>query len=137
MYCPKCRVEYRAGFSTCSDCGEGLVDVLPPEPEIDYAELVTVYTAIDENMANLALSLLKDVGIDAYLRDESGADVFGAVAPGFPVEVQVMPDDEDAALEILEDLEEEYEDEEEGEDEGDEEDEEYADEEEEEEDTKK
>lgn len=30
MYCPKCRAEYREGFTRCSDCGLDLVEVLPP-----------------------------------------------------------------------------------------------------------
>jgi hypothetical protein len=30
-YCPKCRVEYREGFSVCADCDEKLVAILPPE----------------------------------------------------------------------------------------------------------
>lgn len=29
MYCPKCRAEYRPGFTRCSDCGVDLVNVLP------------------------------------------------------------------------------------------------------------
>ena len=34
MYCPKCRAEYRDGFTRCSDCDVQLVDALaPPHPE--------------------------------------------------------------------------------------------------------
>jgi hypothetical protein len=29
MFCPNCKVEYRAGFARCPDCGADLVDVLP------------------------------------------------------------------------------------------------------------
>ncbi|HEX2664692.1 MAG TPA: hypothetical protein VHM93_17810 [Candidatus Acidoferrum sp.] len=29
MFCPQCRVEYRAGFTRCTDCEVGLVDELP------------------------------------------------------------------------------------------------------------
>ncbi len=32
MFCPKCRYEYREGFSKCADCGVALVPELPPEP---------------------------------------------------------------------------------------------------------
>jgi hypothetical protein len=31
MFCPKCKVEYRPGFTRCSDCEADLVDVLPEE----------------------------------------------------------------------------------------------------------
>lgn len=33
MYCPKCRAEFREGFTFCENCGENLVNELPPEPE--------------------------------------------------------------------------------------------------------
>ena len=29
MICPECRAEYREGFTSCADCGVGLVEVLP------------------------------------------------------------------------------------------------------------
>lgn len=29
-WCPKCRSEYREGFTTCADCKETLVSELPP-----------------------------------------------------------------------------------------------------------
>jgi hypothetical protein len=38
MYCPKCRAEYREGFTRCSDCGLELVAVLPP-PNLQSPEL--------------------------------------------------------------------------------------------------
>jgi hypothetical protein len=31
-FCPRCAVEYRPDFDTCSDCGVALVDDLPDEP---------------------------------------------------------------------------------------------------------
>jgi hypothetical protein len=31
MYCPKCREEFREGFTFCERCNENLVDHLPPE----------------------------------------------------------------------------------------------------------
>jgi hypothetical protein len=32
MFCPKCRAEYRPGFSQCSDCELELIAELPPKP---------------------------------------------------------------------------------------------------------
>ncbi len=34
MFCPKCKAEYRQGFTRCADCDVDLVEVLPPgEPD--------------------------------------------------------------------------------------------------------
>jgi len=33
MFCPACRIEYRPGFTKCSDCGATLVDQLPADHE--------------------------------------------------------------------------------------------------------
>jgi len=33
VWCPKCRWEYREGFTVCTDCGSALVDSLPPSTE--------------------------------------------------------------------------------------------------------
>ncbi len=32
MFCPKCKTEYRPGFTRCADCGSDLVERLPEEP---------------------------------------------------------------------------------------------------------
>jgi len=105
MYCPKCRVEYVETAERCSDCGAELVAELPPAPEVEYAERVTVYTAINENLATLAAMLLDHAGIECYTQEQSGSDVFGAVSAGFPVEVQVKPEDEESARKLLTDFE--------------------------------
>jgi hypothetical protein len=31
MFCPVCKLEYRPGFTRCSDCSNALVEILPPE----------------------------------------------------------------------------------------------------------
>ncbi len=33
MFCPKCRSEFREGFTFCKSCNESLVDNLPSEPQ--------------------------------------------------------------------------------------------------------
>jgi hypothetical protein len=33
MFCPLCKAEYRPGFTRCSDCDAGLVEVLPLQEE--------------------------------------------------------------------------------------------------------
>ena len=116
MYCPKCRGEYREGFTRCADCDVDLVDELPPEPEIEYADLVTVLAASDEVEVNLAQSLLAAAGIRNLARGEGVQDVFGLgrIGAGFnplfgPVEIQVLPEDAEEARRLLEDLDQPYE----------------------------
>ena len=48
LWCPKCKCEYRTGFTTCSDCGCELVEVLEPTKE----------EAIEENDTEALLSCL-------------------------------------------------------------------------------
>jgi hypothetical protein len=31
MFCPKCKAEYRQGFTHCADCDVDLLEVLPPQ----------------------------------------------------------------------------------------------------------
>ena len=40
-WCPKCKMEYREGFTKCADCGEYLVDKLPEEEPEPASEPVT------------------------------------------------------------------------------------------------
>ena len=48
MFCPKCKVEYRPGFTRCSDCEVDLVDVLPEE-DLSYEEpLTTLWECADQ-----------------------------------------------------------------------------------------
>ena len=47
MFCPKCRVEFREGFSRCVECGVDLVYVLPPENMPDFVNLKEVISCAD------------------------------------------------------------------------------------------
>jgi len=72
-WCPKCRYEYREGFTTCSDCGAALVEELPEagtEPREEAASandgsLVAVYEAEDELQAITIKEVLEQAGIPA------------------------------------------------------------------------
>ena len=49
MFCPECRVEYRPGFTHCTDCDVDLVAELPgPELE-ELAHLKHVWTGKDQS----------------------------------------------------------------------------------------
>lgn len=103
MFCPKCRTEYRAGFTMCSDCGTTLVAQLSAEPS-EYVELVTVYMGTNQSDLLIAKSLLEDAGIDYFAKNEKAVDMF-AMGVG-PIELQVHPQDVESAQEVLSAMEE-------------------------------
>jgi hypothetical protein len=101
MFCPKCRTEYREGFSVCADCNVDLVRELPPEPKpeyIKYEEIMATY-----NPADVALikSLLDAEGIIYFFHGENFMHVRPLVEPA-----RLMVDKEQAedAKDLLKDL---------------------------------
>ena len=48
-WCPKCRNEYREGFTVCADCGATLVDVLGEEEKVKSA----IYTSTKEEIDHI------------------------------------------------------------------------------------
>ena len=116
MFCPKCRAEYREGFTECSDCKVPLVSELPPEPEPEIedeetVESVTVLTTGNPMIVALAKSLLDDAKIPYFVKGEMLQEMFypGRII-GFnpiigPVQIRVLKDDEEVARKVLEDLE--------------------------------
>ncbi len=63
-FCPKCKCEYREGFSECTDCDEILIDSLPnfelPKENDHEVYLKTVSTDID---AEMLIGMLSHEGI--------------------------------------------------------------------------
>jgi hypothetical protein len=49
MFCPSCKVEYRPGFTRCSDCDVPLVAELPNEPTTDADHLRVVWEGGDQS----------------------------------------------------------------------------------------
>lgn len=104
MFCPECGVEYRLGFSTCSDCEAELVAEQPAPPneavrDIDLVEVLKV-----ENLVALGLaeSILEEAGIHYLV---SGQRLYAA---GFPVNrplwIKVDRSDEEEARQLLANL---------------------------------
>ena len=72
MFCPKCRAEYREGFSTCADCNVDLVDDLPPLDEdtpeyVHFVEILATYNPADVAFLK---SLLESEGIQYFFNGE-------------------------------------------------------------------
>lgn len=64
MWCPKCKSEYREGFSVCSECGTPLVPELPKSPAFEPVLLTTT----EAETAWELPELLKRAGIACYLK---------------------------------------------------------------------
>ena len=78
MYCPQCRAEYRAGFSTCSDCDVPLVETLPPEPEHLTGPFTVVFESADVSLIPVVESLLDSAGIPFLVQ---GGETSGGLFP--------------------------------------------------------
>ena len=91
-WCPKCKSEYREGFTECATCHVPLVDELPEEDEIriqdtvqaepaegivQIANPIAVYTSERRIDAEMIRDMLQDSGIAAGMRQvmiqQSGA----------------------------------------------------------------
>jgi hypothetical protein len=96
MFCPKCKAEYREGFSRCADCNVDLVPELPIEQEqhtkpeqyteYKYIDLVNIVTYPSRHEAELVKGLLSANGIDAVVKD--GLEAAGGAAPIFELLVK-------------------------------------------------
>ena len=107
MFCPKCRTEYREGFSICVDCNSDLVDKLPTEekpetedkPEfVNYVEVGGTY-----NPADIALikSILDTENITYYFNAEHFMYAYPLAEPA---RLMVKADEAEKAKEVLQDL---------------------------------
>ena len=102
MFCPKCRTEYREGFTVCADCHVDLVDALPamPEPQfVDFKEVLTTYNPADVAFLK---SLLESEGIQYFFKGEN----FMYVRPlADPVRLMIRMDQVEEAVELLKSVE--------------------------------
>ncbi len=77
MFCPKCKTEYRPGFTRCADCGLPLVDTLPEErdetPGVPYenVELVQVLQTRDRSDMLSIKMVLDSEGVEYLMQGES------------------------------------------------------------------
>ena len=106
MYCPQCGVEYRDGFTECSDCHAPLLAGAPPQerastfdPNLD---LVVVLETDDPVQLFLAKGLLEDADVPFFVLGQI-AMLIQDVDPFLHkrVRVQVPRDREAEARELL------------------------------------
>ena len=109
MYCPKCRVEYRSGFTECSDCQVPLLaGNPPPEPATSFdpaLDLVVVLETNDPVLIGMARGLLEDAGIPFFVLGQI-TRLVSDVDPFLKkwVRLQVPRDREAEARELVEPL---------------------------------
>lgn len=87
-FCPKCRCEFVEGIQSCSDCGEELVQELPPyETEDDNSQIkwIKILNVANEEEAEMVVGMLHSSEIPAMyksgitemiVREPKGADIF-------------------------------------------------------------
>ncbi len=114
MFCPKCKTEYRPGYTVCADCGVGLVDRLPPEPELDkpigvegsqppdsdiqFEHILDTFNATDVAVIKCALDA---EDIDYWFHGEfAAANLYGSI----PMRLMVRSDQAERVREILKGL---------------------------------
>jgi len=85
-FCPRCRSEYRDGFTRCADCALDLVPVLPEVPLA--AGWVEVFrgTAVQ---ADVAAAAIEAAGIETLTPDDYAATL-GWMAPGTSHSIRVL-----------------------------------------------
>lgn len=105
MYCPKCGVEYRAGFTECADCRVALVDEKPHVPKHlrdPNLDLVTVLEGNDPLLIELAKASLIDADIPFYVQgEEVGMRLLVGSFMQTWHRIQVAADREQEARELL------------------------------------
>ena len=123
MYCPQCGVEYREGFTECSDCHVFLVPGMAPEardrgakpeasgyrsaPQIPDPHLdpVAVFESNDGFAIALAKGSLEDAGIPFWVEGDETAPRLALGPITFPLCRFLVPKDREAeARELLEPL---------------------------------
>ena len=109
MFCPKCRSEYRKGFSECADCHVPLIrklDPLPAEPKpgdfVEYKELLSTYNLADISFIE---SILDSEKIIYFMQNEEFNTL--TFSPQ-PVRVMVNTDQLEMAKKLLKDFEPHY-----------------------------
>jgi len=109
VYCPQCGVEYREGFTECSDCQVPLLEgPAPPEAPSPFdpnLDLVVVLETNDQIRLSMAKGLLDDAKIPYFLLGEIATLVSDVDAFLHKwVRVQVPRDREQEVRELLQPL---------------------------------
>jgi len=108
MFCPQCHVEYRPGFTHCTDCDVDLVEALPTEqgyskeenptsPDLSNTSLEKVWEGDDQASCVCVCKRLRDSNMPYQVR-ERNQQVYWSREQHFVI--LVAPSDAEAALKI-------------------------------------
>jgi hypothetical protein len=97
MFCPECEAEYIEGVYGCPDCRVPLVPELPPQPQLEFVEYVTVLKTGNPIVLAMVKSILASAGIRHYVKGEVLQELFRVGM----AEVQVGRGDEPEARNLL------------------------------------
>jgi len=111
LWCPNCWRRFPLYFKFCPECDAELTDQRPGPPPTPDMQLVRVFSAPDEELAEVAKSLLEGEAIEYLERGSRLQDLFGCgrlfhsynYIVG-PVEFWVCADEADHARACLEGL---------------------------------
>lgn len=100
MFCPKCKVEYRPGFTRCSDCEADLVDVLPEEDLSSDEALTLLWECADQTECVGVCRDLKNADIP-YQVDQVPYERDARMRVEWRYRILISPNDLDRAKELL------------------------------------
>ena len=102
MFCPICKVEYRRGFTHCSDCDVDLVAALPADSTEDSADqnLQVVWEGSDQNSCVSACKRLQRAGIRYEVAQIPSAP-YEKMRVDWNYKVGVLPSNHTKALEAI------------------------------------
>jgi len=107
MICPNCRLEYRPGFSQCSDCGVPLVEHLPSavpalEEQLSSESAELLWQGNDSNIFELIADALDDAKVPYSKFTRDAEPLPGLSVP--TIAILIHPRDRDVGRGVLEDL---------------------------------
>lgn len=89
MFCPKCKAEFREGFTRCVECSVDLVYVLPPENMPSFGELQEVLVTTNLAHLSFAKSLLDAEQIPYHTENEHFSSLYGGIHKAIPFRILV------------------------------------------------
>lgn len=105
MICPKCKAEYREGFTKCADCGIDLIPELPPEPSAvpkkGFVDFVPIRRYSNRYDADLARSFLIANGVNALTSSDDCGGLYPSASLGIGIRLLVDKENLERAEGIL------------------------------------